>query len=221
MGKVAELNDLVRILFAEDSPEVRRRFHRALASELRQLVPLTSASIRSAIEFNEFASGYPDREKVACLIFSAIQGFVVSMRLFFDGLLVPSGNVQRQVLESIAMAVLCSKPNLGYLRRFDNDEYSSKNAIRDVKRSADNLSVKKSAIAEIDRMAKFYSLFSHPTKMTIALNSDFSQPSNLHFGGHFDKAKLPQYRREAASRIKLARILPPFVEGVRQNLSAT
>jgi len=209
---------LVRRVLADDGKNIRSRFSEALAESLEEFVPAMASAFQASGTFDAFAKGDEDREKVAWLIFSAVQGHLISMRLFLDGFLVQSGNAQRQVLESIAMALLCSKADLGILERFSNDTYSSNNAIRDAIKYSERLGLKKEAIAGIRDGAEFYHQFSHPSKMTIALYGSEAEPGVSYIGGIFDLAKLPQYRIEADSRVKIAKILPNFVSGVRRNL---
>lgn len=208
----------MRRVLIDDGRNIRNRFTEALTDSLEEFVSVMASALQASGTFDVFASGDEDREKVAWLIFSAVQGHLISMRLFLDGFLVQSGNAQRQVLESIAMAVLCSKPDLGILERFSNDTYSSSKAIRDAIKYSDKLGLKRDAIAEIRDGAEFYHQFSHPSKMTIALYGSQAEPDASYIGGIFDPAKLPQYKKEAGSRVKIAKILPNFIAGVRRNL---
>ena len=210
--------DLVRQVLCENMPNVRTQFIDALADPLDIFVLAMASVLKASGEFDKFASGNEDREKVAWLIFSAVQGHLIAMRLFLDGFLVQSGNAQRQVLESIAMALLFSKPSLGYLQRFNDDKYSSNNSIRDVIRNTDKLGVNKDAVNAIRDGAVFYDDFSHPSKMTITLYSSLAEPEASNIGGMFDPAKLEQYKIEANSRVKIAKIIPGFISGVRRNL---
>lgn len=218
MASENDIETLVRTVLFEDAPNIRNQFMNALADPLAEFIPALAFAFRASGDFDVFANGNKDREKVAWLIFSAVQGHLISMRLFLDGFLVQSGNAQRQVLESIALAVLCSKPKLGFLKRSSDDKYKSNNAIRDVIRNLDKLGVKRKAMNEIKKQAVFYHQFSHPSKMTVALYSSFSEPNASYIGGIFEPAILKQYKMEAIGRVKLANMLPNFISGVQRNL---
>lgn len=209
---------LVRRLLVEDGRVIRDMFREELGDTLEDFVSAMASALQASGEFDLFAKGNENYEKIGWFIFSAVQGHLIAMRLFLDGFLVQSGNAQRQVLESIAMAVLCSKPELGVLERFDEDKYSSNKAIRDLIKHSKALGVNRNAIDEIKKGAKFYDDFSHPSKMTIALYQSEAEPETSYIGGIFDPAKLKEYRIEANSRVKIAKMLPNFIIGVKRNL---
>ena len=66
-----------------------------------------------------------DRAYVSALVFTALTLHVQSMKLFFSGQLIPAGNIVRQVIESIALALVCSSKELNVLERFKEDKYSA------------------------------------------------------------------------------------------------
>lgn len=218
MTEEDEKASLVRRVLMNDAPTIRTQFAAVIGPHLEEFIPALAAAFHASGTFDSYAKGDSDRELVASMIFSAVNGHLIAMRLFLDGFLVHSGNAQRQVLESIALAILCSKPEKQFLKRFLNDEYSSTKAIRDVIRNASDFGASKKSIRAIKKGRDFYDDFSHPSKMTIVLYSFLSEPDKTYIGGMYDEAKLKQYRIEATSRVQIAKILPDFVAGVRRNL---
>lgn len=211
MENDTETAALIRRVLIGDGRKIRDWFTNHLSDPLEDFILAMASALDASGALDEFAKGAVDREKVAWLVYIAVQGHLISMRLFLDGFLIQSGNAQRQVLESIAMALLCSKPDLGILKRFDDDKYSSNKAIRDAIKYSDRLGVKRSAIQEIKKGADFYHHFSHPSKMTIALYGSLANPDASYIGGIYDPVKLPQYLKEAQSRVRIAKILPNFI----------
>jgi hypothetical protein len=211
---------LVDRILTLDAPNIRRQFISAIGGSFAEFKGAMADALRASHAFDKYAEGNNDYEWIALLIFGAVQGHLVAMRLFLDGFMIYSGNAQRQVLESIAMAVLCSKPKLGYLERFRNDEFTANKAIRDLLRNSVELHLNKGALDEFKSGWEFYHDFSHPSKMTIVLNQSLSEPDKTYIGGLYDSAKLKQYQMEAKSRVKLAKIIPGFVAGVRANLES-
>lgn len=223
MWPVTTVNDraaLVRRVLVEDGRAIRDMFLYELAEFVDDFVSAMSFALQASGGFDEFARDNESHEKIGWFIFSAVQGHLISMRLFLDGFLVQSGNAQRQVLESIAMAILCSKSELNVLERFNEDKYSSNKAIRDLIRNAKVLGVNRNAIEEIRKGAEFYHDFSHPSKMTIALYQSDATPDASYVGSIYDRAKLEQYRIEANCRVKIANIFPNFISGVKRNLES-
>lgn len=209
---------LVEDFLTEDAPAIRRLFLDTLSSELADFVPMMAQTFDLCEQFREFSEGDDSREKVYWLLFNAVQGHLISMRIFVDGFLVPSCSLQRQVLESIAMALLVSKPELGIAERFSDEKYSSSKAIQDVIRKAGILNIDPSGMETIKKMAKFYDQFSHPTLLTIASYSSFDKPEQRYIGGAFDQGKIDQYKIECASRVKLAELLCNAISGIRDGM---
>ena len=155
---------------------------------------------------------------VTALVYGALHTHVVAMKLLLEGLFVPSGNAQRYVLESIATALLVSKPSLGILDRYVRNTYSTTKAIRDVVRHADTLRLNRVALATLRQHSKLYDLCSHPTQFASAsLMTLVPGNSQTVLGGHFDEGKTFAYEKEISSRTSLASVFPNFIYAVGRN----
>ncbi len=131
-----------------------------------------------------------------------------------------SGNIQRQVIETIALSLLCSCAKLDILDRFAQDQYSTKNAVRDAVRQSDKLNVNRGALTDLRGAEDFYHMYSHLTIATLASHVRFSDEGPaLYVGASFDEGKLEQYRKEVAVRISLSELFENFVYGVIQNVA--
>jgi hypothetical protein len=155
---------------------------------------------------------------VAALAYAAINLHILSLKVFLSGHIVAAGNLFRQVLESIALALLCSSKNSDVLDRFMADKYTTNNAIRDVLRKWRKLGLKADAKQPLERSQEFYHKYSHISRLTLGNFISFSEPG-LYVGTSFDKAKIDEYRREVNSRVNLAEVFENFVAGVKQNVS--
>jgi hypothetical protein len=154
---------------------------------------------------------------VSGLVYTAITLHIQSMKLFLSGHTVAAGNMFRQVLESIALGLLCSTKRLNVLRRFIDDQYSPNNAVRDVIRHAQKLGVNKDALDVLKKARAFYSMYSHPTKLTIASIMAMSG-KGLYVGASFDEEKLYTYKKEVEGRLGLAKTFPNFITAVKLNV---
>ena len=155
---------------------------------------------------------------VSALVFTAITLHILSMKLFTSGHAVAAGNFFRQVVESVALALLCSGKNLGVLERFIEEKYSTNDAIRDVIRHAVPLGLNKDAVTALRDAQEFYHNYSHPSHFTIASGMSFSQ-EGLYVGAAFDKEKVESYDKEIDGRISLAEFFSNFVDGVKMNVA--
>lgn len=155
---------------------------------------------------------------VSGLIYTAITLQIQSMKLFLSGHTVAAGNMFRQVLESIALALLCSSKRLDFRRRFIDDQYSSNNAVRDVLRNTARLGILKDGLDILKIAHAFYSKYSHPTKLTIASIIPMSG-KGVYVGASFDDDKVFAYKKEVKGRLGLAKVFPNFITAVKTNLA--
>ncbi len=197
----------------------RNIFTSKFGDEVEQFTASMIAAFEQWEEFNSKIGEDENGAKISNLIYCCTNHCAVAMELFLAGNLIPSGNTMRQALEAIAMGILASKPNLGFLENFSNDRYSTSKAIRDVLRNSEALNINIDAVGTIQESETFYHKFSHVTLMTIALNESFSDPEIKPLGGYFDEGKMPQYKIEIDGRIKLANILPNLIQGIESNLN--
>ncbi len=207
-----------RVILGEDDI-AKNLFISTFNEEIDQFTSSMDAAFSKWEDFNLKIGEDDNRGKISNLIYCCINHCVVAMELFLSGNLIPSGNTMRQALEAIALGILASKPDLGYLYKFSNDMYSTSKAIRDVLRNSNVLNIKADAVKTIQKSEIFYHKFSHITLMTIALNESFSEPETKPLGGYFDKEKIHQYKVEMDGRIKLANIIPNLIQGIEFNLN--
>jgi hypothetical protein len=155
---------------------------------------------------------------VSALLYGALNAHIVAMKLLISGLLVPSGNTQRYCLESLAMALLCSKRELEVLARYRAGTYSCNKAVHEVIRRASKLNLDAGALQQLRRNIKFYDEFSHPSLLSLSSLMMLEAPdSGAVLGGAFDEGKAFGYEKEIASRVNLAQVMPNILFGVARN----
>jgi hypothetical protein len=170
--------------------------------------------------FDNEVMGDERRGYVSALVYTAITVHILSLKLFLSGHTVAAGNLFRQVIECIALALLCSGKDLDVLARFMEDKYSSKVAIRDVIRQYKKLSLKDDALEVLKKSQEFYNKYSHITKMTFATGMSFSKNGVLYVGSSFDEGKVEDfYKKEVNGRLSLAKVFSNFIEGVAANVA--
>jgi hypothetical protein len=179
---------------------------------------MTNAFMRWRI-FDNGMKGDERQAYLSALVYTAITLHILSMKLFLSGQTVAAGNLLRQVIESIALGLLCSGKDLDVLNRFVDDKYSSTAAIRDVLRHANQLSLQGDALDVLQKSLKFYHKYSHVTKMTLATGMSFSEKGGLYIGTSYDKGKVEAYAKEVKVRLSLAKVFPNFVDGVSANVA--
>ncbi len=211
--------DKIRIELTGNLDDVKQEFMAHFGADLERFIDSTAQAFLSWVKLDAASGGNEERAIVSGLVFSAITLHIISTRLFLTGYIVAAGNIQRQVLETLALALLSSCKSLDVLARFLNDTYSANSAVRDALRHADKMNVNKDSLTVLRGARDFYHMYSHPSKATLASHIRFSDEGRaIYVGSSFDAGKLGQYRKEMASRVNLAQVIPNFVGGVQANV---
>ncbi|VWD48187.1 hypothetical protein BCO18175_07404 [Burkholderia contaminans] len=163
-----------------------------------------------------------------------IDDLVVSAKLLLAGQLPASGNVMRQALEGLAMAILCSTDALlviaqdkkkgavraSYWQKImaDDSRVQGQHALRQLAWNAELLGLSPAGVAFLQRVQKIFHPFSHCGRFTLASRAAVQQPGRVHLGGHFDAAKLDGYRRHLEQHIGLAGMLPAMLDHLLDTL---
>lgn len=215
---LAEAQEKILTEITSDDPDVRREYLLRFGIEVKSFCGLMADTF---VRWQSLDGGSGKNEQLAYvsgLVYTAITLQIQSMKLFLSGHTVAAGNMFRQVLESIALALLCSSKRLHFLQRFIDDRYSANDAVRDVVRNAEKLGLSKDGLEVLKRAHHFYHKYSHPTKLTIASTISLSG-KGVYVGAAFDEGKVFGYRKEIEGRLGLAKVFPNFITAVESNVA--
>ena len=162
--------------------------------------------------------GDDKRAYVSAFVYNSLTLHILSMNLLISGHLVPAGNAYRQVVEAMALALLCSGKELTVPDRFIDGKYKSNYAVRDVIKNAEKLNLIKDAVLVLNSVQEFNHQYSHPSFLTIA-SSIGLEKDILYVGASFDAAKMEAYKKEFASRCGCAEVFCNFVDAVKMNVA--
>lgn len=202
-----------------DNAEVRAEFLKRFAPDVERFSNAIARAFGNWRMLDAEIKGDEKRAYVSALVFTAITLHIQSMKLFLSGHEVAAGNMSRQVVETIALALVCSSKELHILDEFIEDKYSTNRAVPGALRHCDKLGINKDAAKVLSDTKDFYNKYSHPTHLTIAVGMSFSRAGLLYVGASFDEGKLPAYEKEVGLRVSLAEVFPNFVDGVRANVT--
>jgi hypothetical protein len=186
----------------------------------KQAKAFSAAMAQAVVSWKELDSsidGNENRAVVSALVHAAITLHIVSCKLMLSGHVVAAGNMFRQVIETIAVALLCSSHELPVLKKFKDGQYSSSKAVRDVVRHWEKLDLIKEAHQQLEKSQEFYGQYSHVTRLTLAHFMSFSAPE-VYVGAAFDPKKLDAYSKELDGRVRLAEVFENFIAAVKQNV---
>ena len=202
-----------------DEQIIKQSFLSFFEREIRDFIKYMSITYDKWRILDSTLSTNEEKAYISALAYSAINQHIVSLKLFISGYFIPSGNIQRQVFESVAMALLASKIELGYLHRFIKGKYSTNKAIKDLQKQYKKLSLDKEALNILARQYLFYHKFSHITYVTLAssISAPYKGTSISYLGAAFDPGRLEIYRKEIESKVGFAIVLPNVIEGIALN----
>ena len=219
METVEQARETILKELTSDDSEVRSDYLKLFEADAKTFADAMAQAFMKWRTFDNEVKGNEKRAHVSALVYTAITLHILSLKLFLSGQTVAAGNLFRQVIESIALALLCSGKDLDVLKRFMEDKYSSTAAVRDVLRHDKKLSLKGDALEALKNSQEFYHKYSHVTKMTIATGMSFSEKGGLYVGASYDKGKVEAYTKEVKGRLSLAKVFPNFIDGVAANVA--
>jgi hypothetical protein len=219
METLVEIRQAIMKAVTSEDSEARVRYLQHFGNDVEKF---SEAMAKAFVNWRVLDDKVKTNERlghVSALVFTAMTLHILSMKLFISGLQVASGNLFRQVVETMSLALLCSGKELDVLTRFMNQKYSTSEAVRDVNRQASKLGLNKDALTALSQAQKFYHNYSHPSMLTIATGVSFSQHGGLYIGASFDEGKLDTYAQEVTGRVSLAENFSNFIDGVKMNVS--
>ncbi len=217
METFEEARDTILAQLTSDDPEVRAEYLEHFQADAEKF---SEDMAQAFMKWRSLDADLQDDEKQAYIsaqVYLAITLHIISMKLFLSGHIVAAGTLFRQVVESIALALVCSGKDLPILARFMKGEYSTNRAVHDVWRHRKKLGLN-DGVKSLRTTQEFYDKYSHPTPRTIATLMSFSE-GGLYVGAAFDERKVDAYKKEVNGRVGLARIFPNFVDGIIANVA--
>lgn len=200
-----------------DSMEVRKNYLNHFNNQIEKFIDVMSKAYIGWQEFDSNIGSDVKKGFVSAMIHNAINNHIISLKLFLSGYTIAAGHLQRQVIETIALALLCSAENLGILDRYMDMKYSANKAVRDVLKHYDKLNLNKISLQALKRSYDFYNKYSHPTQLTLAHLISFSERGKSYLGASFDEGKLEGYAMQVNNLLSLAKVFDNFIDGVGAN----
>lgn len=165
-----------------------------------------------------------EREELAwasAFFLNSINSTATSVRLFLTGYIVPSGNLVRHALESLAMGIMLPVPETGCYEDFRAERAIEHKAIERLRRNADHLDANREAIQNLLEVAGWYDQYSHPSRLslgmaTISVGSDGLPQFSV--GAEYSSDKIEQYKKEMLGRMSLAELIGNAIAGSHATL---
>lgn len=115
METLTEARDKILFEITSDDREARREYLKRFEDQARTFSAVMGEAVMGWRSLDDRVGQNERLAYVSGLVYTAITLQILSMKLLLSGQTVAAGNLFRQVLESIAVALLCSSKDLDVL----------------------------------------------------------------------------------------------------------
>lgn len=155
-----------------------------------------------------------------------INNIYSSMQLLMIEHIIPSGNMYRQSMEALCMAILLSHSGkievtvkkktkeIDFFDAYINDKAiaSPHHALKHIKNNLSRLKIREDSIERLESSKSFFNQFSHCSKLAMALSQSGGDESKWFLGGGIGHHTSQIMEKEIASRINYLSIIPNLVD---------
>jgi len=222
--------NIVKEVF-DDDRWVKDEFSNRLATEILEFSKSLAPSFPLLLSLNKLAENSIQSSLVTGFIQGVLDDLVVSTKLLITGKLMASGNLMRQAIEGLCVAILCGanrplaiqQETLVYWKSIERSDPSvmGHKAVRQVEKNRETLGVTEDAVSRLRRAKEHYDQFSHPGLLGIASRVTLGEVGTVFIGGTFDEEKLEAYRTELLERIGFCRLLPNVIQKLTMQCQET
>ncbi|VTU14386.1 hypothetical protein [Variovorax sp. RA8] len=206
--------DVVAEVFDPDE-SVRKDFQNAVAADAVAFAEAFAPAYKIFSGFQKECEGGVQRALVGAFMHGVLDDCLTSVKLLLSGKLGASGNLARQAVEGICMALLTASPQTLRFKDqecdywklvVDEDERAEGNrAPYQVVANEARLGLSTGAAAQLKQNIDSHHAHSHAGRLAIALRMDLARGGKIYFGGHFDAEKLDGYHAELRQRAAICK----------------
>lgn len=219
----------------DDDHWIKDEFANRLSPEILCFGESLAQSFQKFPMLDRLANGGNEQAALtAGFIHGILDDLLVSMKLLVAGKMLASGNLMRQAIEGVAVAILCAAKTPIRVKQNDKEveidywrEIKAQNpvtyahrAINQLERNQEALRVDQDAILKLKSAQQHYHLFSHPSLMAMASRVTLGEPGLIFLGGGFDEAKLSAHRIEIRERTGFCTIMPDVIDRLAKQFEA-
>jgi hypothetical protein len=167
---------------------------------------------------------------VCGFVHGVLDDLVTSTKLLLSGKLSASGNLFRQSVEGICMAIMCSHQDTlsigdrecSYWKLIEAGAQETEGhlAARQIAKNWDKLGLNREGAEQLKKNVANYHQHSHAGLLAMACRMDLGPNGLIHIGGHFDDAKVDGYEAELVQRIELAKLTVQTIDALWPSVRA-
>lgn len=211
--KNSDMHSIISGEIFDHDKEIEDEFLKHFKDDVSRFVDVITKVWEKWDGFEKTIEKHEQKAYVAAFFLHTINSLIISVRLLILGYAVASGNMARQALESVCMAILCSRGDLQYFKNIRNGRYHAHRATNDILERPKKFKVNEEGVKAIRDSIRFYHKYSHPSLLGLTSHVSFEQQNVVYIGASFDKNKIEGYRKEIAQRTNFASVLINIIEG--------
>ena len=215
--------DEFREIIFSNNDEVRNLYTKAFSTEIEDAVKYIYTAYEACKKLENTFKKEPRGEYVVAFLFNSIHSLIGSVSLLISGYLIPSGNLVRQSMESLAMAILISNKQLDVdvFEKFaaDPDKFRTDKSILLIEENKSKFNINSDLWAEFKEMRNFFHMHSHPSGFSLLIFMQKTSNGLIpQFGADYDPKKKEIYLGEIQGRIMVARYIQHIAEWIEKGI---
>ncbi len=210
------------ILFSSDKKTINK-FKEHFQKEINDFIGKGMLVYEAWKEFDSIKNYNIDKLQKAYIsgfLFNGLNNLVISTKLLVRGLLIPSGNLCRNVIESVSVAILCTDKTIPVFNEILEKTFRASSAPSKLQKYQSQLGINPFAVSQILNRWKFYHDYSHATEFNLAtIIYSATEGKDIIFGTIFDEGKVEIYGKELKGRSDLAQMEFDAIQGIKDTLA--
>jgi hypothetical protein len=233
MGNKIDVKALVEILHSNNS-DVTEKFSSSYPNEILKFCEHIDKCNKIFNKYNSASNPSERLCNVGAFVFLGVDNLFTSMHLLMQGYLIPSGNMLRQSLEAVAMAVLLSEVNelevivkkgwstRNFYKDFLNNmkHTQSHHSLRWMEKNSMRLKLSNSGLEILRKSKNFYNNYSHPNLFSLSSRMVMGNSAGFITGGIYDEDKEIFYVKEVRGRESYGSHLPEAIACIFERADA-
>ena len=229
---LAKASDVLQEIFENDR-WIKDEFANRLSSEILQFAEALAACFTLFPRLDALSEADEQAAYVAGFVHGIFNDLLTSAKLLVSGKAIASGNLMRQAIEGVGVALLCASRDLIWvnkrkqvirIRYWEKVKAGDKvvaahQSLAQLMMNSDALRLSKVGVKDLIDHRNFYHQLSHPSRMGLASRMALGEAGLIYAGGSFDDAKIEAYKKELVGRTNFCRTLPKLVTRVIDELS--
>ena len=201
----------IKQLVCEVNLEARQKFMKGFSNEVDRFI---DECYKIWISYEELSSMIGDNERKAYVVkyvMTAIDNLMISVNLLISSYFTASGNMFRQMLEAILMAVILAHQELdkNYYNEYisQGTNFKVNKVFNIIELNHAKINFNKDDWSKCKNLLNHFHKYSHPSMLSLSSTHHMSKKGFLIIGSEYDEGKKGAYKKELELRISACKFV--------------